>query len=325
MVSLDVIIICTINTNDIDTYRTIRSLNKIEEDIEIVIHKINLEEKLDLNLKSELCMFMVSGDIIESNYIKALIYNYNPHDSIIMQPNFTYSYNYKVREISKNIDVNPNLASYDVFAIRFYASRHYVSQTSELQEYIQNNERYFLSKNFLWSYLQYLFSKNFILICLIDTITFENIESNFDNKNIKLIDTDSACPPKIEEGYSYQSVLQRQNIDNINVLEKKNSNINIAKPKLKAKPKPVSEINRNSGSSNSVEKVKIESDNIKKKKVSEYNISEAIESDGLVKGISLTAVRLMKRIKDRSKSKNLSVKEKAQQTKVDIKSTLNIH
>lgn len=320
MINLDLIVIEEEDINDLDKYRTqrsvdlaIKNLNGIKVDVEFV----SISELNDLYLQGDICLFMVVGDLLESEYLEEIKNSYIPDSKLLLQPGYSYNFSKTLRQISKNIDIYADMACYDVLAIRYFASRHFVSRAKDFNSFLSTHSN--LDNTFIWSYLLYLLTKSHILMCLGDTVTFENLESELSSRRVKNYGDLSANSP-LSEGFSYSNVLERQNINNVKVKEKVTPKDEQADIPLQ----PIPSSTQNAQTKPVISSSEVDYVETAPKKVSQHTLDEAIKHDGLVKGVNLTTVRLLNRAKTRAKNKQLSVRDKLANTAQDIKNTLNV-
>lgn len=319
---LDIIILVTSDSNSLDKYRTNRSIESIKKNsncYEIIVHFIEIEKIKTLTLNSELCIFLVAGDLLEADYLEEVKRNYIPSKDIILQPGYTYCFDKYNRKIYKNIDIHSELACYDVLTLRYYASRHFVSKTNVLKNFLSDQNS--LDSSFIWSYLLFLLSKDYVLMSLHEVITFEIIEKYFDDKSVKVFGDYSSNPP-LSDSFYYIDVLRRQNINNIQVREKATHESSTTPMNLKSFNMLTEPTSNTALKTN--DSTNLQSQQGIRKYISEQDITEAIKTDGLIKGINLTKARLLNRATERFKKKGLPVKDKIRKTKIDIKKTLNL-
>lgn len=324
MINLDLIVIEEEGVDDLDKYRTKRSINLTIENIsgiKIALKFLSTSELTNLHLQGDICLFMAVGDLLECKYLEEVRDNYITDSKLILQPGYSYHSNKASRQISKNIDIYTDMASYDVLAIRYFASRHFVSETKYFNLFLSTHNA--LGNNFIWLYLLYLLNNNHVLMCLGDTISFENLDSELSSRKVKNYGDLSSNPP-LSDGFSYLNVLERQNINNVKVQEKvepKDERVDIKSNSSISSTCPLKESVSNKPTPVSPTPDYIETT---PEKVSQHTLDEAIRHDGLVRGVNLTTVRLLNRARTRVKSKKLSVRDKLAITAEDIKSTLNV-
>lgn len=324
MINLDLIVIEEKGISELNRYRTKRSINLAIEDlngINIDLKFLSVSGLNKLHLQGDICLFMVVGDLLESEYLKEIKDNYIPDSKFILQPGYSYHFSKTSRQISKNIDIYTDIASYDVLAIRYFASRHFVSQTKCFDSFSSTHTD--LGSTFIWSYLLYLLTNNHVLMCVGDTVSFENLDSELSSRKIKSYGDLSANPP-LSDGFSYSNVLERQNINNIKVKEKVQPQDEKVDMTIRSNSQPTTSVAKPINNKHASAVSVLDSVETALKKVSQHTLAEAIRHDGLVRGVNLTTVRLLNRAKRRVKSKKLSVKDKFAITAKDIKNTLNV-
>ena len=324
MINLDLIVIEEKGISKINRYRTKRSIDLAIEDsngINIDLKFLSVLEFNNLHLQGDICLFMVVGDLLESEYLKEIKDNYIPDSKLILQPGYSYNFSKTSRQVSKNIDIYTDMASYDILAIRYFASRHFVSQTKYFNSFSSIHTD--LGSTFIWSYLLYLLTNNHVLMCLRDTVSFENLDSELSSRKIKTYGDLSANPP-LSDGFSYSNVLERQNINNVKVKEKVQAQDEKIDMTIKSDSQPTTSVAKSINDMPASVVSVLDSVETALKKVSQHTLDEAIRHDGLVRGVNLTTVRLLNRARTRVKSKKLSVRDKFTTTAKDIKNTLNV-
>lgn len=324
MIDLDLIMIEEKGINELDRYRTQRSIDLAVENIngiKIDLKFLSISELNNLYLQGDICLFMAVGDLLESEYLEEIKNNYIPDSKLLLQPGYSYNFSKTLRQISKNIDIYADMACYDVLAIRYFASRHFVSQTKLFNSFSSAHTN--LGNTFIWSYLLYLLNNSHILMCLGDTVSFENIDSELSSRKIKNHNDLSANPP-LSDGFSYSKVLERQNINNVKVKEKVKPKDEKADIPLKPSSQSAPSVTKNKKVDSVTSKSALDYVETEPKKVSQYTLDEAIRHDGLVRGVNLTTARLLNRARTRVKNKQLSVRDKLAITTKDIKNTLNV-
>ncbi|WP_440455011.1 hypothetical protein [Psychrobacter sp. ASPA161_9] len=322
MIYLDIVVLTTSDSDSLDRYRTNRSIELIKGKLDyckVTAHFAEINEVKSLPLNSELCLFLIAGDLLEVDYLEEVGKTYIPSKNIVLQPGYTYCFNKSDRKLCKNIDIHSELACYDVLALRYCASRHFVSKTSMVKDFLSNQKS--LDISFIWSYLLFLLSKGHVLMSLHETVTFEIIERYFDNRSVKVFGDYSSNPPLSDDFY-YPDVLRRQDINNVHVREKSLLESHMISMNSKAVRNPAVSISNLAMETNNYNKSQEQFST--KKNVSEQDVAEAIKNNGLIKGINLTKARLLNRATERFKKKNLPFKDKIKETKIDVKNTLNL-
>lgn len=324
MIDLDLIVIEEKSINELDKYRTQRSIDLVVENlngIKIDLKFLSISELNNLCLQGDVCLFMVVGDLLESEYLEEIKNNYIPNSKLLLQPGYSYNFSKTSRQVSKNIDICADMACYDVLAIRYFASRHFVSQTKHFNSFLSAHSN--LDNAFIWSYLLYLLTNSHILMCLGDTVSFENLDSELSSRKIKNYGDWSANPP-LSDGFSYSKILERQNINNVKVKEKVKSKDEEADMPLKPSSQSVPPATKTIKAESVNPALALDYVETVPKKVSQHTLDEAIRHDGFVRGVNLTTVRLLNRAKTSVKNKQLSVRDKLAITAKDIKNTLNV-
>ncbi|MGE6441448.1 hypothetical protein ACQKC9_07790 [Psychrobacter sp. NPDC078409] len=324
MIKLDIIVVEEKDVDELDKYRTQRSIDLVVENlkgIKIDLKFLSISELNSLYMQGDICLFMVVGDLLESEYLEEIKNNYIPDSKLLLQPGYSYSFSKTLRQVSKNIDIYADMACYDVLAIRYFASRHFVSQTKHFNSFLASHAH--LGSAFIWSYLLYLLSDSHILMCLGDTVSFENLDSELSSRKIKNYGVWSVNPP-LSDRFSYSKVLERQNINNVKVKEKMESKDREANIPLKPSSQSASLATKIIKAESVTAASALDYVETVPKKVSQHTLDEAIRHDGFVRGVNLTTARLLNRAKISVKNKQFSVRDKLAITAKDIKNTLNI-
>lgn len=319
MILLDIILIKSSDSDELDIYRTRRKMQDLQNemvDSTIFLHEVGFEELASLKLNGEFSIMLLAGDFIDYSFVSQL-FALAAMDGFVFQPLFTYAYSQSHRSIYKNIDIHKDLATFDVLALRYYASRHVVSKSKDLMSFLNEptNYDYSIWQNYL---LWLLTSRGKHLSCIDNVISFEKIFNEFNIRDFKSMDGSSPSPVA-NQFFSRDCVLSRQNMNNVGIKEKQSPTVQVEK-KTVERSMNIAEVQHPvAGLPNS----SIINDNLEKKPVSSHNLREAISQNGVLTGSRLTGARLLKRAKRRADSK-MGIQQMIKQTFDDIKETIEV-